>query len=123
MQFLAREHGLTVVEVPITIQYQDKEKRSAYKHGLIVLNGILRLTGQYRPLLFFGLPGLITLLAGAGMGILVVDIYRRVQQLALGYAMISVLLTVIGMIAFSTGITLHSVRGLLVDMLRTRDKE
>jgi glycosyltransferase involved in cell wall biosynthesis len=113
MQFLAAEHDLVIAEAPITIAYQEKPKRSVIQHGLLVIDGILRLTGQYRPLLFFGLPGAIILLLGLAWGWYVVDIYRRLQQLAVGYAMISVLLTLIGMIALSTGVILHSIRGLL----------
>jgi hypothetical protein len=120
MQFLAHQHGLKLVEVPITIQYLDKPKRPVLSHGLSVLNGVLRLTGQYRPLLFFGLPGLLVLLGGLGMGVVVVDIYSRVRQLAVGYAMISVLMTLMGMLGLATGIILHSVRGLLVDMLQKK---
>jgi hypothetical protein len=120
MQFLAHQHGLKLVDVPITIQYLDKPKRPVLSHGLSVLNGVLRLTGQYRPLLFFGLPGLLVLLGGLGMGVAVVDIYSRLQQLAVGYAMISVLMTVTGMLGLATGIILHSVRGLLTEMLQNR---
>jgi glycosyltransferase involved in cell wall biosynthesis len=118
MQFLAHEHGLRIIEVPITIRYPDKPKRPALRQGLSVLNGILHLVGQYRPLLFFGLSGLIVALAGFGMGVLVVEIYRRSRELAVGYAMISVLLSIAGMVLFSTGVTLHSVRGLLLDLLK-----
>jgi glycosyltransferase involved in cell wall biosynthesis len=120
MQFQAHQNGLKLVEVPITIQYLDKPKRPVLSHGLSVLNGVLRLTGQYRPLLFFGLPGMLALLGGLGMGVVVVNIYSRIQQLAVGYAMISVLLTVTGMLGLATGIILHSVRGLLTDMLQNR---
>ncbi len=118
MQFFAREHHLRIKEVPITIQYKDLPKRSAFRQGVIVLNGILHLIGQYRPLLFFGLPGVIIMLGGFTLGFVVIDIYRKVAQLAVGYAMISVLLSMVGMLLFSTGIILHSVRGLLIDMLR-----
>ncbi len=117
MQFLARQFGLRVVEAPIAIHYPDKPKRPVVQHGLIVLNGILRLTGQYRPLLFFGLPGLIMLLAGLGWGFWVVRIYQLSRQLAVGYAMLSVLLTIGGMIGLSTGVMLHSMRGLLISVL------
>jgi glycosyltransferase involved in cell wall biosynthesis len=122
MQFLAHEHGLRITEVPITIRYMDKPKRPVMQQGRMVLNGILHLVGQYRPLLFFGLPGFLIMFGGATMGFLVIDIYRRLEQLAVGYAMISVLLTVIGMVLFSTGIILHSVRGLLIDMLREKGR-
>lgn len=118
MQFLAHEHGLRMVEVPITIRYLDKPKRSVWQHGMQVLNGILRLAGQYRPLLFFGGAGMLVLLLGLGMGILVVDIYGHTKTLAVGYAMISVLMTIIGMLSLATGIILHSVRGLLNEQLR-----
>jgi len=120
MQFIANENGLRLVEVPITIRYTDKPKRPVVGHGLGVLNGVLRLVGQYRPLLFFGVPGFFLLLVGIGWGLLVVDIYSRAQTLAVGYAMVSVLLTIIGMLLLSTGIILHSVRGLLMDMLSKR---
>jgi hypothetical protein len=117
MQFLAQHHGLRVIEVPIVIRYPYKPKRSVLQHGLIVLNGVMRLTGQYRPLLYFGLPGLIILVAGLLLGVRVVNIYQRTDELAVGYAMISVLVSIAGMIVLSTAVTLHSVRGLLFNFL------
>jgi hypothetical protein len=86
----------------------------------MVLGGIMRLMGQYRPLLFFGVPGLLVTIFGMGWGVYVVDIYRRTTTLAVGYAMISVLFTLVGGVTMSTAIILHSVRGLLSEMLRKR---
>ena len=116
MQFLIQQHKLRLVEVPVNIKYVDKPKRNVLSHGMLVLNGLLRLIGQYRPLVFFGVPGAIILLAGIGWGWYVVEIYRRVQQLAVGYAMVSVLLAIIGSLLLATGIILHSVRGMLLDI-------
>jgi len=118
MQFLAREHGLRVMEVPITVRYDDEPKRPVWQHGLLVLNGILRLTGQYRPLLFFGLSGLILMVVGAAWGVWVVNIYGNTKTLAVGYALISVFLVIIGSISLSTGIILHSMRGLLLELAK-----
>jgi len=118
MQFLAREHCLRVAEVPITIRYDDKPKRSVLGQGRMVLNGILHLIGQYRPLLFLGLPGVLLLLFGLAWGVVVVERYSHTRQLAVGYTMVSILLSMIGMVLFSTGIILHSVRGLLSEMLQ-----
>jgi glycosyltransferase involved in cell wall biosynthesis len=118
MQFLANQHGLRLVEVPITSDYVEKPKRPLALHGMLVLNGILRLIGQYRPLLFFGVPGLIVLLLGMGWGWWVVEVYRRTQNLAVGYALVSVLLSILGGLSLFTGLMLHSVRGLLIDLLR-----
>jgi hypothetical protein len=118
MQFLAGDHKLTVTEAPVTALYQDAPKRNVMAHGLTVLNGILRLAGQYRPLLFFGGPGMVLLMGGLAWGVWVVEIFRKYRTLAAGYAMISVLLSILGTLALSTGITLHSVRGLLLDAMK-----
>jgi glycosyltransferase involved in cell wall biosynthesis len=120
MQFLAFEHNLRTRDVPITIFYHGKPKRVAAAHGLIVLNGILRLVGQYRPLLFFGVPGILLLMAGIAWGFWIIDIYHRFHTLAEGYVILSALLTIIGTLALFTGIILHSVRGLLLDLVRPR---
>jgi len=115
MQFLAQKHGLKVVEVPITCRYDDGPKRNPFLHGVQVLNGVLGLVGQHRPLLFFGVPGLATLLLGLLWGVWVVDIYRKTLTLAIGYALITVLLVLVGIFAVFTGIILHSIRALLLE--------
>jgi glycosyltransferase involved in cell wall biosynthesis len=116
MQFLTREHNLRLVEVPITADYAEKGKRPVVGHGLMVLNGVLRTVGQYRPLLFFGVPGVALLLAGLGWGWWVVRIYQQLRNLAVGYALISVLLTILGSLSLFSGVILHSVRSMLMEL-------
>jgi glycosyltransferase involved in cell wall biosynthesis len=120
MQFLAHEHHLRLAEVPITVQYLDRPKRNVFSQGMTVLGGVIKLTGQYRPLFYFGLPGMLSLLAGLAWGLWVIERFNRTQTLAVGYALICVLLSVMGIVLLSTGIILHSVRGLLLDLLRNR---
>jgi hypothetical protein len=88
----------------------------------MVLNGLLRLVGQHRPLLFFGLPGLAMLLAGLGLGAHVVRIYETTRLLAVGYALITVLFSITGTIALFTGMTLHSIRGLIMELAREKQQ-
>ena len=116
--FLANQHNWRVVEMPVSIQYHKEAigKRSLTMHGLRVVDGIMRLIGQVRPLLFFGVPGMLVLLAGLAWGWRVVDIYSQWGILAVGYAMISVLLVILGSLGLFTGILLHSIRGLLLGM-------
>jgi glycosyltransferase involved in cell wall biosynthesis len=121
MQFLAQEHGLRIAEAPVSALYEDGPKRPVVAHGLLVLNGVLRLIGQYRPLLFFGVPGVVLAIVGLGWGIYVVRIYQQAQQLAIGYALISVLLFMLGSLSLFAGIILHSVRALLLDLVRRRE--
>ena len=114
MQFIAREQHLRIVEAPIVIQYKDKPKRPVLKQGVMVLNGILQITGQYRPLLYFGMAGIFLLFLGLIIGLWVVGIYRTYQVLAVGYTIISMIFLVLGWMALMTGITLHSIRGLIM---------
>jgi glycosyltransferase involved in cell wall biosynthesis len=119
MQFQIREHNLKVVEVPINVSYAEQAKRNPFNHGMQVLNGIMRLVGQVRPLLFFGLSGLCTFLLGAAVGIYVINIYAQTKELAIGYGLITVILCVVGMLLFFAGVVLHSVRSMFLDLRRS----
>jgi glycosyltransferase involved in cell wall biosynthesis len=116
MQFLAKDHKLKVVEVPITIRYVDKPKRSVLGHGFVVLNGILKLVAQHRPLLFFAVPGVFTLLAGLLLGVWVVYNYSLYETLAVGTALIVVIMMLTGTFLLFTGIVLHSIRVVVAEI-------
>lgn len=116
MQFLAKDHRLRVVEVPITIKYPDKPKRSVISHGLIVLNGILGLVVQHRPLLFFSTLGLAFVLLGFTLGLWLIDRYQQSQELAIGTGLIVVMLVSIGFSIIFTGIVLHTIRALRIEL-------
>jgi hypothetical protein len=117
MQFLASDCNLRVCEVPITIKYLDKPKRSVISQGLTVLGGILRLVGQHRPLLYFGVPGTILLAIGLIWGAQSISFYNQRQILSAGYVLVSTLLITLGALSFFAGLILHSIRGLLLDLL------
>ena len=123
MQFLAREHGLRVVEASISADYDDPAKRNPVVQGFDVLNGVLRLVGQTRPLLFMGAPGLLFLIGGLFVGFDVVSIYANSHQLAIGYALISAICTILGAMSLFSGIMLHSIRALLIALIRPNPPE
>jgi hypothetical protein len=118
MQFLARQHNLRTVETPVVVDYDVALKRNPILHGVEVLNGILKLVGQARPLLFVSFPGVVVLALGLLLGVTVVDIYGRTQELAVGYALLTVLLAVVGILALFTGITLHTMRAYFIQFSR-----
>ena len=120
MQFWAHEKHLVVEEVPVTIQYIDKPKRPVMRQGMDVLSGVIKFTGQYRPLLYFGGTGGVVMAAGVIIGLRFVRIFFDTSELALGSGLASVLLSIVGMILISTGFILHSVRGLLIELLEKK---
>jgi hypothetical protein len=116
MQFQAREHGLRVAEVPIAVVYAEPAKRNPITHGMQVLNGIIRLVSQTRPLLYFGLTGLALFVSGLALGLHILDIYVRTHNLAIGYCLLMLLLCVLGVLVFFGGIILHSTRSMLSEL-------
>jgi glycosyltransferase involved in cell wall biosynthesis len=119
MQFAAKEIGLVVAEVPINVHYDIPVKRNPVGQGLRVVDLLLRLVAQHRPLLFFSLPGIIMLLGGMTLGIYVVRIYEATAILAIGYALITVLLCIGGMLSLFVGIMLHTLLALLPHTTRS----
>ena len=113
MQFIAHEHNLRVTEVPISVVYAEPAKRNPVAHGLQVLNGIMKLVGMNRPLLFFGIPGSVSLSIGTFIGLWIVRIYQQSAELAVGYGLLSILLLIVGTTTISTAIILHSLRAWL----------
>ncbi|HVO41274.1 MAG TPA: glycosyltransferase family 2 protein [Aggregatilineales bacterium] len=116
MQFLIKRHDLAVCEVAIAVNYDEGPKRNPVAHGLQVLNGILRMIGQNRPLFFFGVPGTLIITVGLILGFVVVDNYNRYSAtqgsgaLAVGTALVSVTLILVGVFTVFTGIILHTIR-------------
>jgi hypothetical protein len=119
MQFLASDAQLRVCEVPIEVRYFGEVKRNPIGHGLDVLNGILRLVSQRRPLLFFGVPGLLLLLIGIGLGVDVFQTFDRVHVLLVGQLIVAVAFGLVGTLSMFTAIMLNALQGLRSE-LRSR---
>jgi glycosyltransferase involved in cell wall biosynthesis len=117
MQFLARELDLRLMEVPIGVVYAEGSKRNPVKHGMQIVNGLLSLVGQSRPLLFFGVLGLTLLAVGAGFGWRTFALYQQRSELAVGHALLTLLFSIIGVLSCFTAVTLHSVRSLLLRLV------
>ncbi len=115
MQFLIRQHKLTTAEVPIVVNYDEGPKRNPVKHGMQVLNGIISMVARHRPLLFFGVPGLLLTLAGFYWGWRVVDGYNQNWTLAVGTAIFAVTLIIVGALTFFTGLVLHTIRAYMTE--------
>lgn len=115
MQFLIKQHNLAVDEVPISVNYDERPKRNPFRQGMQVLNGILRMIGQNRPLFFFGTPGIIILAFGLYLALDVVDRYSLYSQLAVGRAIMSMTLCIGGLLSIFTGVILHTIRAYLHD--------
>jgi hypothetical protein len=103
--------------VPISVRYQDGNKRNPVVHGLQVLDAMLSLVARRRPLAFVSVPGVILSCLGLLLGFLVAYEMDQTGQLMIGTAMVTVLLIVAGLLLGVTGVLLHSM-GKFMDRLR-----
>lgn len=104
----ATKKGLRIKEVPISVIYsKDSSTMNPVKHGLGVLNRIMVMISERRPLLFFGLFGSISIVLGLVAGIMVVRTLFVYQVLQVGTALISMLLITLGILSIFTGIILN----------------
>lgn len=61
----AEQNGLNIMEVPVTIRYKGlgrTSKQNSVKHGAHIVSAIFKIAVEKRPLLFFGLGGVIIML-------------------------------------------------------------
>ncbi len=106
----ADRKGLRVLEVPIEVDYDAHGlKRGPVGHGLSVIGSMIRFIETKHALLFFGVPGITLFLVGLGLGFLVVQTYQRTAELAVGSALITIILLVIGTLMTFTGLVIHAV--------------
>lgn len=107
----ASDKGLKMGEVPISNIYTDDGSTlNPIRHGLDVLNRIMIMISQRRPLFFFGMLGAVLLAVGLIIGLRVLNIALATRELLIGSTMLTVLFLVAGMLSVFTGVILNAVR-------------
>ena len=108
--------GLSIAEVPITISYGgDTSEQNSVSHGISVLMNTVKYVSIKHPLKFYGIPGIILIIAGIVMGGLFLDAYLRQQTVFYGSLLGSVVLFLFGAILSVTAIILFSMANLIRD--------
>jgi glycosyltransferase involved in cell wall biosynthesis len=105
----ATAKGLKITEVPVSVIYtEDGSTLNPIRHGIGVMNRILVMISERRPIFFFGLFGGILLVIGLVIGVIVIwNYYFSTNILATGAALVSILLVTSGLLSIFTGIILN----------------
>ena len=104
----ATEKGLKITEVPISAIYvEDGSTQNPFRHGLGVLNSIVSMISERRPLLFFGVGGSVLCLLGILAGIRVLASFSRTSEFAIGTAILCAVFLITGVFSIFTGIVLN----------------
>ncbi|MFC1915783.1 glycosyltransferase family 2 protein [Chloroflexota bacterium] len=103
----ATAKGLKITEVPISVTYtKDGSTLNPVRHGFGVLNRIIVMISERRPLLFFGLCGSISIVLGLVGGVMVVQRVFAAHVSQTGIALVSMLFITVGTLCIFTGIIL-----------------
>ncbi|HEX8423561.1 MAG TPA: glycosyltransferase [Pyrinomonadaceae bacterium] len=109
----ALERGYRVVEVPVDLTTRPEGSFSKIRivhDGLRILNTILALFRDYKPLTFFGAIGLALVALSLVPGLVVVlEYFRTGLVLRLPSAVLAVGLALAGMLAITIGLVLHTI--------------
>jgi hypothetical protein len=110
----ASNKGLSVAEVPISVSYEgETSKHKPVPHGVSVLMNTLKFISVKHPITFYGIPGIIMIVAGIILGIQFLDLYLNKQTILYGSLLGSVLLFLVGSILLATAIILYSMATLM----------
>ncbi len=105
------EKGLRIKEVPISAIYRTAigHKHSSVFHGTSVLGNVVALIGYRRPLMIFGVPGLIMVCFGMFIGILSLEGIFIFEWGWLFQSVAAAILVIVGTMIAIAGLTLNSL--------------
>jgi glycosyltransferase involved in cell wall biosynthesis len=105
--------GFRIVEIPTVLKARPDGSHSKikfFRDGFIILNTILALFRDYKPLTFFGIAGLVLFLIGLVPGLAAA--FESIRQGAIARPMLAVLalgLFMCGLLSLAVGLLLHSI--------------
>lgn len=116
----AIENNVRIKEVSTIVRYDglDTSTEKPGKHGLGVLNFILRTAKERHPLLFFGVSGVILLLIGLVFTIFSLDSYFRNGHIPFGPTLAAAVAVLLGALSAFAGLILNSIAGMIHGLKR-----
>ena len=109
--------GLVIAEVPITVRYEvpHKHKKNFLAHGMGVLAQVINLISYRRPLLAFGIPGLLLFTVGFIASSYAFTEYYISSKFPFELSMVGTVLLILGMLCITAGLILNALVAILKD--------
>ena len=106
----AQKADFRITEVPIIILYEgDTSTHNPISHGSSVILSTLKYVAIERPLVFYGIPGIIFLLIGLAFGVWTIQIFSEEGQVITNIALVGVSGVIMGTILMLTATILYSI--------------
>ena len=104
------QNKFKIVEVPIQILYgKDTSTHNPVSHGTSVLLSTIKYTSIQHPLIFYGIPGIIFLLAGLSFLLWTLQIYAEETRVVTNIALVGIGALILGAILMISAILLYSL--------------
>src|SRR5437764_10672477 len=105
--------GLRIIEVPTPLTARPEGSHSKirlFRDGFLIVNTILALFRDYKPLTFFGVPGLLLFMVGTAGGLVIaLNLIQSLAAQRLLAAVISIGVSLCGLLLIAVGLILHSI--------------
>ncbi len=106
--------NLKVAQVPVSVTYhKESSTLNPLAHGLGVLTRILVMISEQKPLFFFGLAGLVMMLAGIIAGIFAIRLYTESGVVSVPWSLVAGFLMILGAVSFFNGLMLHAMANII----------
>lgn len=116
----ASKHNFSVKEVPVTVTYdiEGTSTMNPISQGATVLRSIIQFVSLRRPLLFYGVPGIIMLVVATGFFAQALAIFSETRYVSTNLILVVVGAAMIGVVLLITGIILYTVTAVLQEKIR-----
>lgn len=118
----AKEDGLSIKEVPVTIRYdvEDASTHNPLHHGMAVISSVVKFISLRHPLAFYGIPGIALLIVAGFFMTSALDMFAKTRFVSTNMIIISIGTAVIGVVLLVTGVILNTLVVLLREGFRRK---
>jgi len=105
------DKGMRIAEVPIHVEYEvpHKHKQHFLSHGMAVLSNLVGIIGYRRPLVSFGIPGLVLIVIGLYFSVWALSEYTAYKIFPYSLTAVGAIFLLIGVLLMNTALILNSI--------------
>lgn len=108
----ARKQGFRIKEVAASCDYSNNHRNHVHhpmRHGASVVQSILKLVIEDKPIQTLGMPGIMSLAVGVIFGVWMLQLYSSEHRIVTNVALASLSFVLIGFFLLTTSITLYAI--------------
>ena len=108
----AMKAGYRIKEIPVNVSYNTglkTSKKNPVSHGVDLLMALIRLVSEERPLVYIGVPAVLSFLVGVGAFFWAIDIFNRTRGLPFGPSILAIAAILVGLVLGSLALFLNAL--------------